>query len=530
MILHKQCPVCNKTAITKKEREIAGIKFITLECGHSIKIKVLQAKDLNLTSEDGRSPYPFQTKGSKFAIETAGLKCGIFDEMGLGKTIQALMTIKNQNLRYLMIVKSGLRIQFQKETIRWCGFEWIPQIIEQETQYLMKTKGYIVSVDVLYRFKDIETWVNNLGIDIVILDECQTIKNHDSKRTNCVRKICEIVPNILALSGTPLKNSALEYFPILNILRPEKFPSFASFQRNWVDYYYDARTGNMKYGGIKNIDKFSEYTKDFIIRRTRKEVMNEIKLACGDEPKRDFRFSELGKEVQGAYQATMNEFSEYYLYSGDVGMSRESNILAYMSKMRHLTGLAKVDPTVGFVEDFIMEHEKERKICLFTHHIDVMNLIIEKLERIKLDWPAEFGEKIAVIKSEMDMHERNDNVELFRSNKCRIMVASTLASSEGLNLQFCSDFCIIERQWNPANEEQAEARFVRIGQESEVVNGTYFVATGTIDEFFAELVEKKRAIMKQVLDKDKGVVWSESSIIKELAEILVSKGKSKWKL
>jgi len=79
----------------------------------------------------------------------------------------------------------------------------------------------------------------------------------------------------------------------------------------------------------------------------------------------------------------------------------------------------------------------------------------------------------------MDMMERERQVEEFKGGS-RIMIASTLASSEGLNLQFCSDYGMMERQWNPANEEQAEARFIRIGQKATIVNGTYFIATGTI--------------------------------------------------
>ena len=44
------------------------------------------------------------------------------------------------------------------------------------------------------------------------------------------------------------------------------------------------------------------------------------------------------------------------------------------------------------------------------------------------------------------------------------MVASQLAAGEGLNLQTCSDCVMHERQWNPGKEEQAEGRFIRIGQ------------------------------------------------------------------
>jgi len=95
-------------------------------------------------------------------------------------------------------------------------------------------------------------------------------------------------------------------------------------------------------------------------------------------------------------------------------------------------------------------------------------------------------------------------------------------------LQFCSDAVMLERQWNPANEEQAEARFHRFGQENNVFV-TYMLATGTIDEYFTELVEKKRSIVAGALDK-KELVWEESNLMKELTTALLTRGRERWKL
>ena len=109
----------------------------------------------------------------------------------------------------------------------------------------------------------------------------------------------------------------------------------------------------------------------------------------------------------------------------------------------------------------------------------------------------------------------------------RILIASSLASGEGLNLQKCSDCIMIERQWNPANEEQAEGRFARIDQKSNKITATYFVAVGTVDEFFSEIVERKREIVTKTLGGE-AVKWDQSSLIKELSEILASQGGKRW--
>jgi SNF2 family DNA or RNA helicase len=87
---------------------------------------------------------------------------------------------------------------------------------------------------------------------------------------------------------------------------------------------------------------------------------------------------------------------------------------------------------------------------------------------------------------------------------------------------------MLERQWNPANEEQAEGRFARIGQEDNIIV-TYMLASETIDEKFTEIVETKRAIIANTLD-GKEYQWDQASLMKELATVLVMKGKKKWTL
>jgi SNF2 family DNA or RNA helicase len=131
--------------------------------------------------------------------------------------------------------------------------------------------------------------------------------------------------------------------------------------------------------------------------------------------------------------------------------------------------------------------------------------------------------------SGLDGNDRTKLVENFKNNpNARILIASTLAAGEGLNLQFCSDAVLLERQWNPANEEQVEGRFHRFGQLNNV-SITYMLASGTIDEFFTELVEIKRSIVAATLDK-KEIAWNQQSLMKELAEILVTRGKKAWTL
>jgi len=317
----------------------------------------------------------------------------------------------------------------------------------------------------------------------------------------------KIKKNIISLSGTPIKNNAIEYFPILNLLRPEMFPSLNYFERNYVDYYWSGKS--YKAGGIKYPEEFLGKTKDFIIRRTRKEVLPDLPSI-----QRDYKYYPLSDVVKKSYNRQVMELAK--LMNEERGTSFQVDLLAKLSILRHITGLAKIEPILEFIDEFVNVETGNglNKLVLFHHHIDVGDVIGIKLK--------ESGIKYSRIISQDDSIKRIETIESFKSDDNRVLIIPTLAGGEGLNIQFINKAIILEREWNPANEEQAEGRFSRIGSEFNSVTITYPVAIGTIDEYFAELVERKREIVGKTLD-GKSNSWDQSTLMIELAEKVISK-------
>lgn len=224
-----------------------------------------------------------------------------------------------------------------------------------------------------------------------------------------------------------------------------------------------------------------------------------------------------------AYKDTFKQFRDEFEDDGTKSnFEREGNILAYLSKMRHLTGLSKIDPCIDHVMEFL--GSTERKMTIFVHHKDVGEILLARLKSVMVE--LEIPEPLQLT-SELNSDQRSAVINKFMNEGHRVLIASTLASGEGLNLQKCSDCIMLERQWNPANEEQAEGRFIRIGQLAESVSATYFVAVGTVDEFFSEIVERKREIVFKTLGGQE-VKWDQSSLIKELSEVLATNGGRRW--
>ncbi len=537
--LQDKCETCGKIAkekfsIKTVDKDGNSCVLITLECYHIIKKIIPKATPFeNFTTFEHRSNgckhvwdknkcnscgafklFPFQCDGARFIESTLSYNKGValFDEMGLGKTVQPLAYLNYHPEKFpvLFVVKSGLKFQFFKEIIRWLGPSYLAQVISTGRDVILPgLKCYIIGYDLVRRFDTEE--LKKANIQTVILDECQQIKNPDSTRTQEIRKLVRDIPHVIPLSGTPWKNRGSEFFTVLNMIAPMKFPTYEGFLKRWVDYYFDGN--NTKEGGIRNPEQFKEYIKDIAIRRERIDVMSELPTIS-----RTLHYVELDDITQKEYDNEVSEFVKFYnqqVIGGDEdGFENQTNILARLARMRHITGLAKIPATIDMVEEFI--EDTNRKIVIFVHHKDVGQIIFKELQNKKLGVP------ILQLDSSLNSEERFEIQEKFNKyNRC-IMIGSTLASGEGLNLQTCSDCIMHERQWNPANEEQAEGRFIRIGQTANAVTATYITAAGTVDEHLAGLVDSKRAQFHATMNTKGSIpTWNERNLMKDLVSAII---------
>jgi len=551
--LQDKCDECGKVAKTVSEfmHECddfhPDIKVMELECGHYVvrsipkgtpfhtmqtggNVLCFHVWDKNTCTLCGRNqPYAFQLDGMRFGEAALAVNHGvaIFDEMGLGKTIQAHGIVKfNKSLwPCLWIVKSGLKYQTAHSLMRWMGNEHIPQIIESSSETLIPgLKNYIVGYDMLVpKTRTLKSGkVVNSGFDIkrfdevgikcVVLDECQQIKNVDSSRTQMVRRVVRD-RKVIALSGTPWKNRGSELFPVLNMLDPMKFYSEAGFKRQWVDTYYQGSF--LKEGGIRNIARFKEFVKDIVIRRERTEVMAELPLV-----NRTKLYVKMDLTTETQYDEAVDEFVRWF--EEQQGALSQMAIIGAMQKMRHIVALAKIPATMEYATEFVENTDK--KLVIFAHHKDVQALLYD-------DCMTAFKDEMPVLKltAEMNGLQRNEAQEIFNKSPRAIMIASQLAAGEGLNLQTCADCVMHERQWNPANEEQCEGRFIRIGQTAEVVNAVYAHCEGltTIDPQLDGINERKRRMTHAAMNKGEAPRWNDDAMFKELAESIVNAHKRK---
>ena len=320
-IVKPKCPFCGVNSSVERESKIGTKTFLKLECGHSI-IKAAMAdvkEDFfdSFISYKGERLLPFQVEGAKFAIN-AGARVLIADDTGLGKTVQAAAVVKQMKLkRGIIVCKAGLRDQWEQQWYNWVGEEHglIRVITEPRIDkiYIKQFPITIVSFESLHRCAWLDDDELLAQMDFVIIDEVQKIKSLSAKMTQAVRRLCHnpaaqrSIPHVIGLSGTPIKNNAAEYFPILNILRPDIFNNFNNFTFNYVDSYYSGQY--RKFGGLSqdNIGDFRHKTGKFIIRRTREEVLPELPLIF-----RHYLYNNISDKVKEAFDKLVEQFQDEY--------------------------------------------------------------------------------------------------------------------------------------------------------------------------------------------------------------------------
>ncbi len=576
--LQDKCPDCGKVAIEKfsiesVDREGNQIKLITLECFHIIK-KIIpkstpyetaisnfwkpevascihdfptreEAKAIHIPPNKCRKcgefrPYNYQVVGARAAEIGLAIQrgFGIFDDMGLGKTIEALILIRFHPKEYtpcIIITKSAIKFQWLKQIVRWLGPEYFAQIISTSRDPVMPgLKCYIIPYDLLRRFP--REKLAAIKPKLVILDEAQQIKNVDSARTQEVRKLvntngCKVLP----LTATPWKNRGDELFPVMNLMDPVKFYSNQHFLNVWVDYYWQGNKRKM--GGIRNPKKFREFTAGLLIRREYDEVMDEFPGV--NRMKLNVQLDEF---AQSSYDDSVSDFVAWYNGAVEEKGGNEDSlsgieVVSKMAKMRHVVGLAKIPATLEFVSEFI--EETERKLVLFVHHKDVSEILVRTLKNTDKTSNPEWhdlaqtlvDENIPVFQYTSEHTGKDIGYQVqedFNKAKRCVMVASTLACGEGIDLQTCADNVLHERQWNPQNEDQATiGRFKRIGQEFGVINITVPEAEGTVDEHLDDTVETKRRNFDIVMNKGETLRWDEGEVAKAVAKKIVAKYKEK---
>ena len=464
-----------------------------------------------------KSLYRFQRQGIVFGIKKLS-RLLIADEMGVGKTVQAigLSSLYQKEWPVLVICPSSLKYAWRDEVTQWLSEildkNEVQVIKHSKNEFKDKIKYYIISYDLSVRMLD---KIIDKNFQYIIADEAHYLKSRTAKRTMALTPILQRAKRLVLLTGTPILAKPMEIFPLLHILRPDKFKGFKEFGMRYCDPKI-IRFGLLDWSGSSNSRELNSILNKLMIRRLKKDVLSQLppkkrqKIEISTDSKVIKQLKIVMEKSSQKFEkllGTQIELDKLGINVDDLKTEKEKNeeesnkkeketdkeeesILNRFSKAYLMTGQAKLPGIKDYVNYLV---DNSCKFLIFAHHTEVLDEIEDIIIKDKIGYIRIDG-KVAVEK-------RPDLVNKFQSDDdCLVAILSITACATGLTLTKASTVVFAELHFTPSIMIQAEDRAHRIGQESGCVNIHYLFGADTLDLLLFRKLNEKQNIVSTTLD------------------------------
>ena len=416
----------------------------------------------------------YQIDFVKFASIRNG-RVALGDGMGTGKTLQSLAWLcYNRSFPALIVVNAPTKLQWQKEYQKWIsrvpGCPCRVQVLSgTKAKRLDKSFSYIINWDILTHWQDV---LAQTGFECLIGDEAQAIGNPDSKRALAFRHLAAVIPECIVMSGTPARSKPAQFWTMVSCVDPQMFPNYKAYL--WRYTNVKSTPWGISFDGARNVQELHSKLVSVMLRRTKEEVMKDLPPKILDVV---------------PLEADSEELEEYNSEEAEIGNLDGIEARERLANLTRTAYAVKRKSLLNWVRCFM---ESDEKLLLFAWHRDVVDSLQEEL---KVFCPAK-------IYGGVSLQQREAEKERFISDpNCRIMVCNIQSGGTGIDgfQKVCCNVAFAEFASTSTDMEQAEDRLHRGGQERPV-SVYYLIATGTIDEDMAEMLDQKKKVLASVLD------------------------------
>ena len=452
-------------------------------------------------------PYQKQGVAHISALHQLGCHALLADEMGLGKTIQSLALLakdkEKEALDLVVCPASVVQVWVKEAKERFPHLK--VRVLNRENLFTDQESSclWVASYTQLRRHRNL---LDQITFRYAILDEAQLIKNPKAKITQTCLSVD--AKNRLALSGTPIENSAMDLWTIFRFLMPGLLGGRKEFERSFEE---DSQ---------KSALLVRKQIHPFVLRRLKSEVAKELppkietELPCqlSDAQKKEYRkltehaIENHGEDLKGAIKQ-----SPTHIFSLFTRLRQACCDLALLPNRTHL-------PPEGVKTDLLIEKLKDlfptgAKVLVFSQFTSFLSIL---KKRIQTDLPS-----IQLFELTGSTRDRKIPVESFENaNGPTIMLASLKAAGLGVTLKSADYVFLMDPWWNPAAEEQAIDRAHRIGKQKPTFIYR-IVAKGTVEDRVRQLQISKKETFNEIigeLEKPSGLPEHFSSL-KDLVEL-----------
>lgn len=467
------------------------------ESGQIIK-SLLNNNLSNLTIKTGNtfphSLYPYQIDGVQWLLYCYLNKLGtiLADDMGLGKTAQVIALIAECHERKILdsaiiVVPSTLLENWRREFSFFypsiTPYLHYGNIRTGLAQELAKYKVVILPYSIMVN--DIEM-LSELSPDLLIFDEASLLKNPASERSIAARRMnCE---SIIAITGTPLENSLIDLWSIVELVFPGYLGPLEEFKSRYVKKNIEQTLA----GDLRSLE---ERVSQILIRRLKKDHLEELPERIDIPQPLEMHASE-----RTFYD---NVIADIRRNSDDKGrvLLEIGKLQQFTSHPALLSGGKHVDVTklklqsakfTRLVELLDQIRERDEKVIIFANHYEMIDILASTVQEL-------YHAKAYKIDGRVETELRQAEIDNFSTTPgFGVMILNPKTAGMGLNITAANHVIHYSRQWNPALEEQATARAYRNGQQR-AVNIYYLFYTNTIEEVIDQRLARKKELSEQVV-------------------------------
>jgi superfamily II DNA or RNA helicase/tRNA A-37 threonylcarbamoyl transferase component Bud32 len=452
------------------------------------------------------TPLPHQIEAARDVLRHKRGRALLADEVGLGKTIEALIILEEYRQRGL--VKRALILTPPTLMEQWRD-EIVQKIdVDPEDVYVIDLKKSVATVReaiqrhsiVIGNIQSLRRRVRapvfqDLAFDLVIVDEVHQVLSQARSKTRPNPLLgYELVSNIdkkfvLLLSATPIQNTIVDLYEIVNLTRPGQLLRWDDFTSRFIQRY-ETRADGSRFPILRRGDDLRALLREAVVRHTRDEVMTtgvfprrEARLVAFDLPQAERELYEEVRQKLALTPAPGRRFSTWCLDVADALGAHPEAFAEVVAKTPGWQKLAEQARSMGqplkltkLVEAVGELVKSGRKVLIFSRFAAARDQVARALEG---------KHRILAFHRGISNEERVALLRRFHNEGDALVVDDSAAV--GLNLQFCDVVVNYDLPWNPFLIEQRVGRVQRIGQKSPSVWIVNFRVKNTIDEVKLDL-------------------------------------------
>lgn len=185
----------------------------------------------------------------------------------------------------------------------------------------------------------------------------------------------------------------------------------------------------------------------------------------------------------------------------EVGSLTASTLLAQTTRLRQIAisaGLLMGDksadaPKLETLCDILPEYLADgKKAVVMTQFSSALDMLKPKLDAL--------GIKYVEVTGKVPIPERQALVNKFQNdNETKLFLGTIKAAGVGITLTRASTIFFLDREWNPALNDQAEDRLHRTGQKNNVLV-VDLIAKNTVEGYVWKLLRKKQDLFDEVIN------------------------------